>query len=177
MSRAAPAAAAPLAALALLAFGAVPAAAQQGGMDLGAGRMEAASPFPVAELQGLDKVTARVSTFTAPVDRPVTFGGLTLRVLACWKNPPEETPESAAYLEVLDSTEASGRPIFAGWIYASSPAVNALEHPVYDVWLLDCLPAAAQREGEGAGRDGGDGSGDDSGDGGRNGEGGGGSRG
>lgn len=146
MRRARPAAV--LAALALLgpAPALAPAAAQQSGgaVELGAARMQAASPFPVAELQGLDKVTARVSTFTAPVDEPVAFGGLTLRVLACWKNPPELTPESAAYLEVLDSTETSGRPIFAGWIYASSPAVNALEHPVYDVWLLDCLPAESE---------------------------------
>lgn len=107
-------------------------------------RMDTARSFATAELQGLDKVTARISTFRAPVDQHVSFGSLEIRVRACWKNPPEETPESAAYLEITDSTGAETQPIFSGWMYASSPAVNALEHPVYDVWVLDCLPAGQE---------------------------------
>ena len=94
---------------------------------------------PVALLQGLDKITARVSKFDAPVDSAVRFGTLSIRVRDCEKSPPEETPESAAFLEIdeLRPGEARVR-LFSGWMFASSPALSALEHPVYDVNLLDC---------------------------------------
>src|SRR6516164_4290312 len=94
---------------------------------------------PVALLQGLDKITARVSKFEAPVGTPVRFGTLLIRVRDCEKNPPEETPESAAFLEIdeVRPGEVNLR-VFSGWMFASSPALSALEHPVYDVNLLDC---------------------------------------
>ena len=58
---------------------------------------------------------------------------------ACDKRPPEETPESASFLEIYEQREGqSPVQIFAGWMFASSPGLNALEHPVYDVWVLDC---------------------------------------
>jgi hypothetical protein len=90
-------------------------------------------------LQGLDKVTARVSTIEAPIDRPVRFGTLIITVRTCNKRPPEEPPESAAFLEINE--EKPGEPashLFTGWMFASSPALNALQHPVYDVWVKDC---------------------------------------
>jgi hypothetical protein len=98
---------------------------------------------PVALLQGLDKITARVSKFEAPVDNAVRFGTLSIRVRDCEKNPPEETPESAAFLEIdeLRPGEDKAR-LFSGWMFASSPALSALEHPVYDVNLLDCKKAS-----------------------------------
>jgi hypothetical protein len=98
---------------------------------------------PVAFLQGLDKITARVSKFDAPVDTVVRFGTLSIRVRDCETNPPEETPESAAFLEIdeLRPGEARVR-LFSGWMFASSPALSALEHPVYDVNLLDCRKAS-----------------------------------
>jgi hypothetical protein len=86
-----------------------------------------AEPHAVAVLQTLDKVTARVNTIDVRVGGTVRFGTLLIRVDHCDKRPPEETPESTAFLLT-----------FAGWMFASSPALNALEHPVYDVWLLDC---------------------------------------
>jgi hypothetical protein len=94
---------------------------------------------PVALLQGLDKITARVSKFEAPVNTPVRFGTLSIRVRDCEKNPPEETPENAAFLEIdeLRPGEVNLR-VFSGWMFASSPALSALEHPVYDVNVLDC---------------------------------------
>ncbi|MGC2203335.1 MAG: DUF2155 domain-containing protein [Stellaceae bacterium] len=101
-------------------------------------------PEPVAELQGLDKITARVSNFEAPVDVPVRFGTLSIRVRDCEKNPPEETPESAAFIEI-DETRAGGsvaNRLFSGWMFASSPALSGLEHAVYDVILLDCKAAS-----------------------------------
>jgi hypothetical protein len=93
----------------------------------------------IAVLQGLDKVTARISTFDAPVDEPVRFGSLEITARSCQKRPPEETPESAAFLEIRDIKPGEAPvSVFTGWMFASSPALNALEHPVYDVWVIDC---------------------------------------
>ena len=95
-------------------------------------------------LQGLDKVTARVSTLEARVGEVVRFGTLEIIARSCDKRPPEETPESAAFLDVWEIRP--GEPavsLFRGWMFASSPALNALEHPVYDIWVLDCGQAAA----------------------------------
>ena len=93
-----------------------------------------------ALLQGLDKVTARISTFEAPIDQPVRFGTLRVTVRTCSKSPPEEPPESAAFLEI-DEIRPGEKPQrdFTGWMLASSPSLSALEHPVYDVWVVDCM--------------------------------------
>ncbi len=98
-----------------------------------------ADPHAVAVLQTLDKVTARVNTIEVRVGTTVRFGTLLIRVDHCDKRPPEETPESAAFLEIAEQRPGE-EPVltFAGWMFASSPALNALEHPVYDVWVLDC---------------------------------------
>lgn len=98
-----------------------------------------ADPHAVAVLQTLDKVTARVNTIDVRVGSTVRFGTLLIRVDHCDKRPPEETPESTAFLEIAEQ-RPDEKPvlIFAGWMFASSPALNALEHPVYDVWVLDC---------------------------------------
>ena len=102
---------------------------------------------PVALLQGLDKITARVSKFDAPVDTAVRFGTLSIRVRDCEKNPPEETPESAAFLEIDELRPGEARVgLFSGWMFASSPALSVLEHPVYDVNLLDCRKASGSAE-------------------------------
>tara|TARA_Y100001968_G_scaffold311488_1_gene333597 strand:- start:188 stop:601 length:414 start_codon:yes stop_codon:yes gene_type:complete len=90
-------------------------------------------------LQGLDKVTARVSTFETSIGNSVRFGTLEIIPRACDRTPPEEPPESTAYLDITDMRP--GAPpidLFHGWMFASSPALNALEHPVYDVWVLEC---------------------------------------
>ena len=112
---------------------------------------------PVALLQGLDKITARVSKFEAPVGAPVRFGTLSIRVRDCEKNPPEEAPESAAFVEIdeMRRGEANTR-LFSGWMFTSSPALSALEHAVYDVNLLDCKAASGSprdASGSAAGKD------------------------
>ena len=92
-----------------------------------------------AVMRGLDKVTARISTLEAPIDRVVRFGTLEIVARTCRKRPPEETPESAAFLEIWESRpDTPTVSLFRGWMFASSPALNALEHPVYDVWVIDC---------------------------------------
>lgn len=99
----------------------------------------------MAVLQGLDKITARVSRFDAPVDQPVRFGTLLITVRACLKRPPEEPPEIAAFLEIdkmrAGTSSAATKQVFSGWMFASSPAISALEDPVYDVNVLDCKSA------------------------------------
>jgi hypothetical protein len=106
--------------------------------------LPAAARAESAVLQGLDKITARISTFEAPVGEPARFGSLEITVRRCQKAPPEEPPESAAFLEIVDVRPDSPEVLlFSGWMFASSPAVSALEHPVYDVWVIDCKSDAA----------------------------------
>jgi hypothetical protein len=90
-------------------------------------------------LQGLDKVTARVWTFEARIGEAVRFGTLEIYPRFCDRTPPEEPPESKAFLDIYEARSGEKRiDLFHGWMFASSPALNALEHPVYDVWLLEC---------------------------------------
>ena len=101
--------------------------------------MVSAASYGIAVLQGLDKVTAQVSTFSAPIGVLVEFGSLRIIARKCDKRPPEETPESAVFLDI--SEVKSDQPAitrYRGWMFASSPALAAMEHPVYDVWVLDC---------------------------------------
>jgi hypothetical protein len=97
----------------------------------------------VAILQGLDKITARISPIYSTLGLPTYFGTLEIVVRTCRKTPPTEPPESAAFLEIRELPPAADRDrepeiIFSGWMFASSPAVSALEHPVYDVWVVEC---------------------------------------
>jgi hypothetical protein len=106
----------------------------------------------VAVLQGLDKVTARVSTIRAPLEEPTQFGTLEVVAHACRETPPTEPPESAAFLDIRElppASEVGGAPVdlFSGWMFASSPAVSALEHPVYDIWVIDCAEPIAPTAG------------------------------
>ena len=95
---------------------------------------------PVVRLQALDRITARVSTVDAPVGQEVRFGALAITPHTCLETPPTEPPESVAFLEI-DEHEPDGNVgrVFGGWMYASAPAFSAMEHPVYDVWVLSCL--------------------------------------
>ena len=99
---------------------------------------------PIAVMQGLDKITARISTFDTPVAKPVNFGTLSIVVRDCEKSAPEERPENAAFIEITENRPGEEtRRLFSGWMFSSSPALSALEHPVYDVNLLECKGAAA----------------------------------
>lgn len=94
---------------------------------------------PAAKLQGLDKITARTSTFTIAVGETKALGSLHITLRACKENPPIEPPETAAFLEVIENKPGEqAEPVFSGWMFASSPALSAMEHPIYDVWVLSC---------------------------------------
>jgi hypothetical protein len=93
----------------------------------------------MAVLQALDKVTGRVHVLNVVVDQPARFASLTLRVRSCRKSLPEDSPESAAFLEIQDTNPKGEKStVFSGWMFASSPAVSAMEHPMFDVWVVEC---------------------------------------
>jgi len=96
---------------------------------------------PRAALQALDKATARTHAFTIDVGTTVQIGTLFIRVPACRVAPPmAERPEAAAFVQAWEEPPPTGEPrwVFSGWMFASSPAVSAMDHPVYDVWVTGC---------------------------------------
>jgi hypothetical protein len=100
------------------------------------------TPQPIAVMQGLDKITARVSRFEAPVGKAVSFFTLSIVVRDCERSAPEDRPENAAFVQIYETRPGEEqRRLFSGWMFSSSPALSALEHPVYDVNLLECKGA------------------------------------
>lgn len=114
----------------------------------GWGAQAHAAPTGLAVLQGLDKTTARVSTFEAAVGDTVAFGALRITVRYCDRTPPEEPPESTAFMEITEvrADEDEAVEVFTGWMFASSPALSAMEHPVYDVWVLECRASSTPED-------------------------------
>jgi hypothetical protein len=93
----------------------------------------------MAVLRGLDKITGRAIDINAPVGVPVRFGSLTLTVRYCYTVPPEEPPETTIFVQIDDNPpSAPPKRMFSGWMFASTPALSALEHPTYDVWAITC---------------------------------------
>ena len=106
----------------------------------------AAQERRILELRGLDKVTARISRLELEIGKPARFGTLEITAQSCSKRPPEEPPEVSAFLEITEARPGRiAQKLFSGWMFASSPALNALEHPVYDVWVIDCRTVAPGR--------------------------------
>ena len=98
-----------------------------------------ADPADTVILETLDKISARVSRIEVPVGTTVTFGSLKITPRHCDKRPPEETPESSVFIEIVEELpDEQPKLEFSGWMFASSPALSALDHPVYDVWVVDC---------------------------------------
>ncbi|MDJ0922517.1 MAG: DUF2155 domain-containing protein [Henriciella sp.] len=116
-------------------------------------------------LRALDKITGRSTDFELVKGEPQIYGSLRVDVEVCFQTPPEEPPESVAFLRISSATSkqvqsmAVPRPItdedraategedadvrFSGWMFASSPGLNALEHPVYDIWVIKCTAEVA----------------------------------
>jgi len=92
-----------------------------------------------ALFSGLDKITGRIITFDAAVGETVQFGALQVTPRICYTRPPTETSNTDAFIEVDEVTlQGEVKRIFTGWVFASSPGLHAVEHPIYDVWLTDC---------------------------------------
>jgi hypothetical protein len=94
---------------------------------------------PVAEFTGLDKITGRTITFDVLIDETVQFGALQVTPRVCHTRPPTEPAQTTAFVEIDEITLANKiERLFTGWMFAASPGLHAVEHPVYDVWLVDC---------------------------------------
>ena len=101
---------------------------------------EATSKIRAVQLRGLNKVTAQTETLKGTLGSVLRFGSLEVIAKSCWSAPPHERPEHAALMEIMElKADEPPERIFAGWMFASSPALNALEHPVYDITLVKCL--------------------------------------
>ena len=119
----------------------------------------ALEPRSGVKLRALDKITGNSTDLTARVGDTLKFGRLSVTVRACFQAPPQDAPESAAFLEIHALGAASTREtaaqkagkeargpkpvgpdglLFSGWMFASSPGLSALEHPTYDVWVISC---------------------------------------
>lgn len=102
--------------------------------------------FPIARLAILDKITARVHTIDIAIGETVKSQRLRIDLARCAKMPPEFPPQAVAFVSLSEVTDQrdendkeQARLLFSKWMFASSPGLSAVEHPVYDVWLLDCL--------------------------------------
>jgi hypothetical protein len=101
---------------------------------------------PIAIFSGLDKITGTITTFEVPIDGNKQFGSLVVRPRTCFSRPPEEEPKTTSFVEVEEvGTDKSAKRIFSGWMFAESPGLNAVEHPVYDVWLTGCFDPNAPK--------------------------------
>jgi hypothetical protein len=102
--------------------------------------LAAMSEYPKVRLRSLDKITARTMTFDAKVGTTIKFGSIYIKIQSCQKPDLQDMPEAASFLQVWEITpEDQSKWIFSGWMFASSPAVSAMDHPIYDVWVIDCL--------------------------------------
>lgn len=93
----------------------------------------------IAVFSGLDKITGRITTFEVGTNETVQFGSLQITERVCYSRPPTEAPQTDTFIEVdnIGATNQYKR-IFTGWMFAGSPSLHALDHPVYDIWLLRC---------------------------------------
>ena len=93
----------------------------------------------VARMQAMDKITGMVRVIDVPINSEVKYGSFSIVVRACKTRPPEETPENFAFVDVVDNYKSENPVnIFRGWMISSSPSLNPVEHPIYDIWLLSC---------------------------------------
>jgi hypothetical protein len=97
----------------------------------------------VLEIKALNKITGKAIMLRAPLNKPVKFATLTITARTCYSTPASETPETSAFLQIDDDRlDRSHTRAFSGWMYASSPGLNSLQHPLYDVWVISCMANA-----------------------------------
>lgn len=104
----------------------------------------AEKPEKTATIQALNKITAKTSLLEINIGDTISFGSISIVAHKCWKAPLDQKPESKILLEVTENKEDLESRIFYGWIFASSPSISGLEHPIYDLTALDCTTNAIQ---------------------------------
>lgn len=98
---------------------------------------------PIARFDGLDKISGNITSFDVYINETVQFGSLQITPRVCYSNPPDEIQRTAVFVEVDEvSLQGQAKRIFTGWMFAEAPALNAVDHPVYDVWLIDCATSS-----------------------------------
>jgi hypothetical protein len=99
---------------------------------------------PLAVFNGLDKITGVTTTFEIPIGEQRRFGGLLVKPDVCYTRPLTEEPKTTSFVEVEElEQDNSAKKVFSGWMFAESPGLNAVEHPIYDVWLTGCRDPSA----------------------------------
>jgi hypothetical protein len=94
-------------------------------------------------MRGLDKITGRATTLLIPIGKSAQYATLTITARYCYSTAPTETPETAAFVQIDDHRpDQPEHRVFSGWMYASSPGLNGLEHPLYDAWVITCRAVA-----------------------------------
>ncbi|MFI3241072.1 MAG: DUF2155 domain-containing protein [Alphaproteobacteria bacterium] len=99
-----------------------------------------------ARFQAMNKITGTSSTLEIPVNSQQDYEDFSIVVRNCKTNPPEETPESYAFVDIAETNDEGTTNIYKGWMLSSSPALNPLEHPMYDLWLLECTDSVVEQE-------------------------------
>ncbi|HUO89348.1 MAG TPA: DUF2155 domain-containing protein [Rhizomicrobium sp.] len=130
-----------------------------GGVALGAPAARSPAPKPAASvppkpvgpltliMRGLDKITGRATTLLIPIGKSVDYATLTITARYCYTTPSTETPETVAFVQIDDHRpDQPAHRVFSGWMYASSPGLNGLQHPLYDAWVISCRPVAPGEE-------------------------------
>ena len=99
---------------------------------------------PIAVFTGLDKITGITTTFETKVGEAKQFGGLIVKADVCYSRSATEEPKTTSFVEVDEvQLDDSLKRVFSGWMFAQSPGLNAVEHPIYDVWLINCRDPSA----------------------------------
>jgi len=99
---------------------------------------------PIAMFSGLDKITGVTTSFEVQIGQEARFGGFVVRPRVCYSRPATEEPKTTSFVEVDELEADQGRKrVFSGWMFAESPGLNAVEHPVFDVWLTGCRDPSA----------------------------------
>ena len=94
---------------------------------------------PVAVFAGLDKITGRIISFDVKIDETVQFGALQITPRVCYSRPPTDAPQTDAFAQVDEIDEQKQvKRIFSGWMFADSPGLHGVEHPIFDIWLTAC---------------------------------------
>jgi len=98
----------------------------------------------IATFKTLDKVTGKIALLEVEIGTPIILGSLTITIRACRSTPPEEPPETTTYVEIDETQDGRTERLFGGWMFASSPGLNGLEHAVYDLWPISCKTEAGE---------------------------------
>jgi hypothetical protein len=94
---------------------------------------------PIAVFNGLDKITGRIISFEVAINETVQFGALQITPRVCYSRPPTDAPQTDTFAQIDEIDELKQiKRIFSGWMFADSPGLHGVEHPIYDIWLTDC---------------------------------------